>query len=523
MKLSLQIIADKLMAGEVHLRRKSELNLVSPKIIGAHSIIDSADSVYVGLASDILTCRGRENLADIVCIDNDHRARSLLDGTAANMVVVDASHDVISLFNRVQGIFDFYNRCEQELKDAIIRGADLHEIVSASEKLFGNPVFLLDSALMLLAYSCKGREDGLDDRWKATVSQGHVSIDTINSLRERDLLTYFDTLDHAVFFKWEGSVHPDICHNVFLHGKKVASFVIMPVSSEFGEGDLSLAEYLSTVLASVMGKYMDRQYARANHLERLVLEFLAGNGRDTDKMRHYLSLAGWDAGDSYYLLRVILQKNDVQGGTVEYSAELIRRLFRDACLVGYGDDLVAVINETRHRGSLEESFSALAQLLRKRTFKAGLTSRFNDFSAIRDHYRLATAAIEIGNALDADKCLYSFGKYLPYHLIETCAQSMDPISLCHPDVITLSKHDKKNNGALLTSLYTYLVQEKSLAGAAARLGIHRNTLVYRLNKIGDMVDIDLGDEDTKMHLILSYKILDYVYRKQKKEQTASEA
>ncbi len=111
---------------------------------------------------------------------------------------------------------------------------------------------------------------------------------------------------------------------------------------------------------------------------------------------------------------------------------------------------------------------------------------------------------------------------LPPHLIETCSQSMDVISLCHPDALTLFKHDKKNNGMLLTSLYAYLVQEKSLAGASARLGIHRNTLVYRLNRIADMVHVDLNDEDTKLHLILSHKILDYLDRKQKTDQIADE-
>lgn len=43
--------------------------------------------------------------------------------------------------------------------------------------------------------------------------------------------------------------------------------------------------------------------------------------------------------------------------------------------------------------------------------------------------------------------------------------------------------------------------------AARLLHIHRTTLLYRLEKIYEMADIDLEDADTRLHLLLSFQLL----------------
>ncbi len=60
------------------------------------------------------------------------------------------------------------------------------------------------------------------------------------------------------------------------------------------------------------------------------------------------------------------------------------------------------------------------------------------------------------------------------------------------------------------SLYIYLKNEKSLVLASKILNIHRSTLIYRLNKINEIIKVDLDDADIRFHMILSFEILRYL-------------
>ena len=56
---------------------------------------------------------------------------------------------------------------------------------------------------------------------------------------------------------------------------------------------------------------------------------------------------------------------------------------------------------------------------------------------------------------------------------------------------TLERRDQR--GTLRETLRAYLETGGSHADASHRLGIHRNTLAYRLRRIGELIGRDVGD------------------------------
>jgi purine catabolism regulator len=66
---------------------------------------------------------------------------------------------------------------------------------------------------------------------------------------------------------------------------------------------------------------------------------------------------------------------------------------------------------------------------------------------------------------------------------------------------TLEHHDHR--GALRDTLRAYLETGGSHANASHRLGIHRNTLAYRLRRIGELIGRDVGDPSTWLTLQLA--------------------
>ena len=56
-------------------------------------------------------------------------------------------------------------------------------------------------------------------------------------------------------------------------------------------------------------------------------------------------------------------------------------------------------------------------------------------------------------------------------------------------------------------IFIYLKKERSQSETAAALNLHRNSLTYRLQRINELLDEDLNDEDTRFHMLLSFKFL----------------
>ena len=75
----------------------------------------------------------------------------------------------------------------------------------------------------------------------------------------------------------------------------------------------------------------------------------------------------------------------------------------------------------------------------------------------------------------------------------------------HPALDLLEQHDEKCGSDLRNTLRVYLINERSLAHSAQELGLHRNSLAARINKIVELTDINLNDPAERMYLLLSYR------------------
>ena len=68
---------------------------------------------------------------------------------------------------------------------------------------------------------------------------------------------------------------------------------------------------------------------------------------------------------------------------------------------------------------------------------------------------------------------------------------------------TLERRDQR--GTLRETLRAYLETGGSQAEASNRLGIHRNTLAYRLRRIGELIGRDVGDPTSWLTLHLALR------------------
>ena len=110
--------------------------------------------------------------------------------------------------------------------------------------------------------------------------------------------------------------------------------------------------------------------------------------------------------------------------------------------------------------------------------------------------------------LDKGQKIFEYRYFQAYDLLEHCGDSQELRFFCHDALERLRRYDQENDASLYRTLRVYLDSGKSIKLAAERMFIHRNSMVYRLEKIARIGRADLDDPETCFLLQLSYRIDD---------------
>ena len=100
-------------------------------------------------------------------------------------------------------------------------------------------------------------------------------------------------------------------------------------------------------------------------------------------------------------------------------------------------------------------------------------------------------------------CFYA--AHLLEHLLDSLASSVDLRVFCHPEILAIRKTEDDQERELLRNLRIYLLHGRNLSAAAKALSLHRNTLIYRIDKIARRLKIDFNElnENELFSLIFS--------------------
>ena len=111
---------------------------------------------------------------------------------------------------------------------------------------------------------------------------------------------------------------------------------------------------------------------------------------------------------------------------------------------------------------------------------------------------------------------FYFERFMPYYIIHLCAHQAkeelgtdDIVFLSHPGVLAITRYDRTNNGDLRDVLFTYLLNRCSISRTAQALYMHRNTIIYKINKIEDILGQSMDDPYVRHSLVFSCMLIRY--------------
>lgn len=137
---------------------------------------------------------------------------------------------------------------------------------------------------------------------------------------------------------------------------------------------------------------------------------------------------------------------------------------------------------------------------------AGISNMYRDLKLTYKHYHQAKKASSLGVEYQ-DQILNYFSDMAPKELLHFVARHEDLLPFCVPELLDLLHYDKENNTDLVTTLYVYLETFGKASLSAQLLFIHKNTLLYRISKIKEILHCDLERGEDIYKLMMSLRIL----------------
>lgn len=226
------------------------------------------------------------------------------------------------------------------------------------------------------------------------------------------------------------------------------------------------------------------------------------SGNITEKDEENIANIGWKTDDNYDI-NVI----KIEGGLFKYQDMFSHgnRFVLDYPMYMYsvlqeGYLVLLTNNKLKDVSSVKTNLNFFTEKYDLKSIKLSLKNNlFNLKKAYDLSRRILENNIELTENLNDNCCK------IIYDLV--CLDS--EIEILVPEFIYKLKYDDINNGTdLLRTLYFYLVEERSLIKASQRLNVHRNSIVYRINKINELVDINLDCYKARKNIISALEIID---------------
>jgi PucR family transcriptional regulator, purine catabolism regulatory protein len=145
------------------------------------------------------------------------------------------------------------------------------------------------------------------------------------------------------------------------------------------------------------------------------------------------------------------------------------------------------------------------------TFSAGVGRIAKDVQQISQSYREAQQALEIGRRLFGEGKTHYFSQLGIYRLLFHLYGHQELSDFYQETLGPLIESESRSSNALIETLECFFNCNGNLSETARAMHLHRNSLLYRLGRIEELLGRSLEDPELRLSLLIALKIRHMLY------------
>lgn len=409
---------------------------------------------------------------------------------------------------RQKNTLEYLADVHQKLTDAVLQGADLGAVVSLLSELSAKPVVLYDESFGVVA-------------WAAPAALKMAEPPVI-APRIREIESVRSTLDGLSVTRPSAIIPPNLAVGLgrrhlmcklVIEGQPSGFLGIVEVGRGLGDLDTKLAERGATVLALQILSERRQVEAEGQARDDFLSDLLRSSRDETQLVRRGPQF-GVDLSEPHVLVWISLGGGEQQPRASASRGLIVRRF---AEMLGGGvppavslpDSVIVLIRLTQTmaepedlRGHVESVVSSLSPRLRVRgAVVSGLCRQPDDFPvAHRELRELADLARSFGWS----RGVLTVDELGLFRVVMNSGRVKEAVRFAHDLVRPLRERD----GHLLDTWREFVAAEGRVQPAGRALGVHENTVRYRLGRIKEITGQDPAGLDQLLAARLAFQVLD---------------
>lgn len=425
-----------------------------------------------------------------------------------NVIVVKTDEKIAVVYEMLQSFFRQKRDCWDK-KDRLIAGflkcRNLQQLIDLGYAVLGNPMFVSDLSYHILGFNENVKVK--DPSWPAKQEEELKSYERLKKLNDSGV---FERLYHSDVPCIESFDYPPtrwMAHRIALNGKSLGHIAVVESEKPFAEMDLELLQFLCELVAVELDKEHRQQNQYDNPFEPFFIDLLEEKTTKPELIEKRAADLKLKKQPYLTIVTITPGSNSKRTLALSYMKKMINRLFGTEKSVVYQNGISILLDGGKPKVISAERENKLREFLVSQGMKAGISQHFCDMAQVKKYYRQAVKAIELGTGLKPEQCLFCYDDYAVDHLLEIASTQCELRNFCNPRLFELRAFDQQYQTDYCHNLYIFLLCDCSITETAKIFGIHRNTMIYRINKIEAFLNCSLDTMETKGSLWLSFKIL----------------
>lgn len=434
----------------------------------------------------------------------------------ACVLAVQEGLDADAVFNRVLDVFQKYQDWEQKLSLLLKCRAPLEDFLNVSQPILKSGIVLMDWDHNCVAVTRNVHMencplwnailDGYGYKYRFLIEHSNPKLEDITKLRE--MHQNWSNLDGRYLYNVPLLINGFAMYGIGLHK-------IEEPAKPYGQSTAQLLQILVQVMTERLSGETRSNLARCTFFDVFIRDVITGKLDDPEEVNRKNNFIPHEDGE-YLVAGVIAFKNiDYRTAYLNNCARELEEYWLGSGCSTVGCELLWVAN-LRDMAAFEflpvGRQRQLQQWLDSKNATIGFSPAFCSLSQLRTGYQQAKTSLHYGLIKDFDRGVrvFHYFDHFDCQLVEMAAAMADVSTLVHPALQMLLDFDREHNTDYYDTLREYLLNDSGLTlnQMADQMHIHRNTLRYRLDRICEIAQLNMKDEQLKKQMILSIYCFD---------------
>ena len=427
-----------------------------------------------------------------------------------DIIIIEENRSISWVLNLLQDRFCALEDWENRMRDVVISGGGYQELFDASEHTLRNALFALDATYRMLACSKTFRSaDPINLR---LYELGYHAPETMEKFYRYKRIEDFQSREGpSVGEPGTVSEFETVSQWCRFEGAPLVQIVEVFSCEPMGADSMELFRLLMHYVNLIFLREQTKNQGPAQVSTRFLRDMINGDLTDSQLISDCARRAGIPVTGCFDAFRIRFRDN----GRV-----LVGR-FADAlgallpgCRIVARDFTVSVLNSyPRQDAALRRTArQRIAALLAQHGAVCGVSAPFSALHDFPHACRQADRAMELGPKLPEelaarDGDCFRYERAFVRCLIEAGEGREFDAYYNNPwlrKLEQLRQYDSEHDGNLTEILYWYLVCERRATETGGRLHMHRNTVMYHVQRITELLELDLDDYLTRQSLLCCF-------------------